>query len=40
MSESDTIVYICTYYDSANRIQNIYCSIGLGLGLGLGVGIT
>ena len=25
MSESDTIVYTCIYYDIANRIQNIYC---------------
>ena len=22
---TDAIVYICTYYDSANRTQNIYC---------------
>ena len=26
MSESDTIVYICIYYDIANRIQHIYCT--------------
>ena len=27
MLESDAIVYICTYYDSANRTQIIYCRI-------------
>ena len=26
MFESDAFVYICTYYDSANRTQDIYRS--------------
>ena len=25
MLEADAIVYICTYYDSSSRTQNIYC---------------
>ena len=40
MFESDAIVYICTYYDSANRTENIYCRHCSGLLLPLCINVT